>query len=95
MTLLQDNGVCAGAVQDARDLNEADPQLAHRGIFFELDHPVIGPARFEGTPVTFSRIEQDNWRSAPLLGEDNAYVFTELLGLSADETADLAAAGVI
>ncbi|WP_239334821.1 CaiB/BaiF CoA-transferase family protein [Frankia sp. CiP3] len=95
MTLLQDNGVCAGAVQDARDLNEIDPQLAHRGIFFELDHPVIGPARFEGTPVTFSRIEQDNWRSAPLLGEDNAYVFTELLGLSADETAGLAAAGVI
>ncbi|WP_250279586.1 CoA transferase [Frankia sp. Cppng1_Ct_nod] len=95
MTLLQDNGVCAGAVQDAHDLNEVDPQLAHRGIFFELDHPVIGPARFEGTPVTFSHIEQDNWRSAPLLGEDNSYVFTEILGLSADETADLAAAGVI
>ncbi len=95
MTLLQDNGVCAGAVQDARDLNEVDPQLAHRGTFFELDHPVIGPARFEGTPVTFSRIEQDNWRSAPLLGEDNAYVFSDILGLSTNEVADLAAAGVI
>ncbi|MGF7239266.1 MAG: CaiB/BaiF CoA transferase family protein [Frankia sp.] len=95
MFLLQDRGVCAGAVQDARDLNEFDPQLAHRGTFFELDHPVIGPARFEGTPITFSRIGQDNWRSAPLLGEDNEYVFKNLVGLSDDEMGELAEAGVI
>ena len=95
MTLLQDAGVCAGAVQDARDLNEVDPQLAHRGTFFELDHPVIGPARFEGTPIAFSRIRQDNWRSAPLLGEDNDYVFKDILGLADDELSELSQAGVI
>lgn len=95
MNLLQRGGVCAGAVQDARDLSETDPQIAHRGTFFELDHPVIGPARFEGTPIKFSRFEQDNWRSAPLLGEDNAYVFTEIVGLSDDEVAELAASGAI
>jgi len=95
MHLLQRAGVCAGAVQDARDLNETDPQVAHYDLFFELDHPVIGPARFEGTPIRFSRIEQDNWRSAPLLGEDNSYVFTEVLGLSQDEVRELAAAGAI
>ena len=64
-------------------------------MFFELDHPVIGPARFEGTPIHFSEIEPDTWRSAPLLGEDNAYVFTEVLGMPADEVAELAAEGVI
>ena len=93
--LLQDAGVRAGAVQNAEDLNENDPQLAHRGTFFEMDHPVIGAARFEGVPIQFSRIAADNWRSAPLLGEDNDYVFRELLGVGDEEFAELAATGVI
>lgn len=95
MSLLQAAGVAAGAAQNAQDLNEHDPQLADRGIFFELDHPVIGPARFEGTPIRFSRTQQQNWRSAPLLGEDNRYVFGEVLGLSEDEISDLEEEGVI
>ena len=95
MELLQQAGVAAGAAQNAEDVNEHDPQLAHRGTFFELDHPVIGEARFEGTPITFSRTIQHTWRSAPLLGEDNHYVFGEVLGLSADEITDLEAEGVI
>ena len=92
--LLQDAGVRAGAVQNAEDLNESDPQLAHRGIFFEMEHPVIGTARFEGVPIRFSDIAADNWRSGPLLGEDNDYVFRELLGVGDAEYAELAATGV-
>jgi crotonobetainyl-CoA:carnitine CoA-transferase CaiB-like acyl-CoA transferase len=95
MHLLQAAGVPAGAVQNSRDLAEIDQQIADRGTFFELDHPVIGPALFEGNPMAFSRTEQQNWRSAPLLGEDNDYVFGELLGLSADERADLSDRGAI
>ncbi len=95
MHRLQAAGVPAGAVQNSRDLAEVDAQVAHRGTFFELDHPVIGPALFEGQPMAFSRTEQTNWRSAPLLGEDNDYVFGDLLGLSADERAELTASGVI
>ena len=95
MEVLQAAGIAAGALQDAQGLNERDPQLAARETFFELDHPVIGPARFEGSPVTFSRIAGDTWRSAPLLGEDNDYVFGDVLGLGADELADLRAEGVI
>ena len=95
MQLLQQEGVRAAAVQNARDLNEHDPQLAHRGTFFELDHPVIGPARFEGSPVRFSGMDQHNWRSAPLLGEDNYYVYSRILGLGDDEIAELAEAEVI
>lgn len=95
MNILQAAGVRAGAVQNARDLNESDPQIAHRGLFFEMDHPVIGEARFEGEAMRFSRTEQENWRSAPLLGEDNSYVYRDLLGLSEDTIKDYAKAGVI
>jgi crotonobetainyl-CoA:carnitine CoA-transferase CaiB-like acyl-CoA transferase len=95
MELLQSAGVAAGALQNAEDVNEWDPQLEARGTFFDLDHPVIGEARFEGTPITFSRTTQQTWRSAPLLGEDNHYVFGDLLGLSAQEIAELESDGVI
>nr|WP_183372881.1 CoA transferase [Gordonia humi] len=95
MTLLQNAGVTAAAVQNAMDLVEHDPQIAERGTFFELDHPVIGPALFEGFPGRFGTSRPDNWRSAPLLGEDNAYVFGELLGRDADTLAQLSAEGVI
>jgi crotonobetainyl-CoA:carnitine CoA-transferase CaiB-like acyl-CoA transferase len=95
MHALQAAGVAAGAVQTAEDTNDHDPQIAGRGLFFELDHPVIGEARFEGTPIQFTRTVQENWRSAPLLGEDNAHVFKNLLGVDDDEYEALAAEGAI
>ncbi|MFP5305919.1 MAG: CaiB/BaiF CoA transferase family protein [Gammaproteobacteria bacterium] len=95
MHRLQAAGVAAMAVQDGEDINEHDPQLAARGAFFELDHPVIGEARFEGMPVQFSRTVQQNWRSAPLLGEDNAHVFKRLLGVPDDEYAAPVEEGVL
>jgi crotonobetainyl-CoA:carnitine CoA-transferase CaiB-like acyl-CoA transferase len=95
MHLLQAAGVRAAAVQDSEDANEHDPQFAARSTFFEMDHPVIGPARFEGLPFKASNFGPDHWRSAPLLGEDNHHVFTNVLGLSNDEVAELTDAGVI
>ena len=86
---LQEHGVRAAAVQDAEDLNEIDPQLAHRGLFFDLDHPKIGPARFEGSPFRLSRVQPDHWRSAPLLGEDNRYVLRDILGYSEQQIDEL------
>jgi crotonobetainyl-CoA:carnitine CoA-transferase CaiB-like acyl-CoA transferase len=95
MRRLQAAGVRAAIVQNAEDLNEFDPQLAERGIFFEMDHPVIGPARFEGSPMLFSRTKQVNWRSGPLLGEDTRYVLTDILGLQDEEVDELEAEGVV
>ena len=92
---LQQAGVCGALVQNAEDLNEHDPQLAARGVYFEMDHPVIGPARFEGSPTIFSRTKQINWRSGPLLGEDNHYVLTAILGMSTAEVETLVDEGVI
>jgi crotonobetainyl-CoA:carnitine CoA-transferase CaiB-like acyl-CoA transferase len=93
--MLQASGVPAGAVQNAEDLSERDPQIAHRQIFFEMDHPVIGPARFEGNPARFTSVQPDEWRSAPLLGEDNEYVFKHIVGVSDDEYDELQEEGVI
>ena len=42
-----------------------------------------------------ARLSPDNWRSAPLLGEDNDYVFRQILDLDDDEMVQLAEAGTI
>lgn len=93
MALLQAAGVRAAAVQDARDLAETDPQIAHRGTFFRLDHPVIGEALFEGDAFVTDGFGPDHWRSGPLIGEDNDHVFGEILGMGADERAALRTEG--
>lgn len=95
MHRLQARGVPASAVQTSEDVVDHDPQIAQAGLFVELDHPVIGSARFEGMPMQFSRTKVDYWRSAPLLGEDNHYMATEVLGLSEDEYETYVAEGVL
>lgn len=95
MNLLQGKGVRAAAVQNGEDINENDPQVKARQVFYEQDHPVAGWGRFEGAPITFSRLQDDKWRSAPLIGEDNAFVFKTIVGMDDDEYDGLVDEGVI
>lgn len=93
--LLQAAGIPAGRVQRSRELYDGDPQLAHRGTFPTVDHPVLGPHRIDGMPAQLSRTPAEYRRGGPLLGQDNAYVFGELLGVSRDEMARLEEAQVL
>ncbi|MEZ5143406.1 MAG: CoA transferase [Acidimicrobiales bacterium] len=71
------------------------PQLVDRGFFEEVDHPVIGTARYNTLPMRFSNgPERLHERHAPLLGEHNAALLGEL-GLSEAEIAALEADGII
>ena len=94
MRWLQDHGVIAMVVADARDLVE-DEQLAARAFWAELDHPDVGLRRYPGnairlelTPVTFRR-------PTPTLGQHNDEVLGGMLGCSVAELAALRADGVI
>ena len=87
-------GVPASAVLRPSDLYE-DAQLAHRGFFVTLEHPVMGPTPYDGLATIFSETPGVLSKAAPLLGEDTHYVLTELLGVSADELAEFAAAGAL
>jgi benzylsuccinate CoA-transferase BbsF subunit len=95
MTLLQEAGVPAGAVQDAADLIDRDPQLAHRGHWVKLDHPEMGKTIYNAPPYRFSRSEVGLRRAAPLLGEHTLEVLDEILGMPEDEGRRLIADGVL
>lgn len=94
MSLLQAQGVAAGVVQSARDLAQ-DPQLKERGFFVELDHPELGRTISDAAPIRLSATPPRYTRPAPLLGQDNNYVYGELLGLSQGEMDRLKERGVL
>ena len=88
MELCQSAGVRCMPVQSNKDRMENDPQLKHRGMFNELDHPVLGRHRFQNAPFHLSESPALNHMHAPLIGQNNREVFEGILGLSHDELAE-------
>jgi crotonobetainyl-CoA:carnitine CoA-transferase CaiB-like acyl-CoA transferase len=99
MSRLQSAGVPAGVCQTAEDRCERDPQLRALEWLTEVTGTKIGRWPVAEVPVKMSEsppyVGGPIDRGAPCYGEDNAYVYGELLGMSAREIAALADEGVI
>lgn len=98
MQLLQKAGVPAGVCQTTEERCDVDPQLRHLEWLTEVTGTKIGRWPVAEVPVKLSespayaggRID----RGAPNYGEDNEYVYGELLGMSTAEIRALAEDGV-
>jgi crotonobetainyl-CoA:carnitine CoA-transferase CaiB-like acyl-CoA transferase len=92
--ILWEHGVPVAKVMQPHRQTEI-PQLAARGFFEDVGHPVNARTPHSTLPFTFSRgPERVHIEPAPLLGQHNHELLTEL-GLSEEEIDDLAAQGVI
>ncbi|MCY4619811.1 MAG: CoA transferase [Chloroflexi bacterium] len=89
MLELQGRGVPAGVCQRTDDKQERDPQLAERGFYPTAPHAELGEHRYEGLPMQFSGARWRMDRGAPLIGEHNHAVLTELLGYDEEEFASM------
>ena len=86
-------GVPAGAVNDIKELLESE-DMRGRDIVSTVRHRDRGEVAIPGWPVRMS----DNpvkTEVAPLLGQHNAEVYAELLGLDAEEVGRLREQGAI
>lgn len=92
--VLQTHGVPAGPVQDSRD-SHMDPQLNSRGFFQTITGSDIGTYRYPGFPWKFSETPLKVTHAPCMLGEDNDYVYKEVIGLTNDQIADLESKGVL
>ena len=72
-----------------------DPQVKHRGVIVSVEHPEAGTVRSPNFPVKFSRTPPEVKRPAPLLGQHNDEVLTEVLGYDKEKIEDLRAGKVI
>ncbi len=96
---LQKARVPAGVCQTTEDRCDHDPQLAHLEWLTEVTGTRIGRWPVAEVPVKLSaspayaggRID----RGAPCYGEDNEYVYGELLGMTTREIDELTKEGVI
>ncbi len=99
MHALQKSGVPAGVCQHAGDRCDNDPQLKTLEWLTEVTGTKIGRWPIAEVPIKMSEspayIGGRLDRGAPCYGEDNNYVFGELLGFSAQEIEAMAAEGVI
>jgi formyl-CoA transferase len=91
---LAETGIPVAPVQDLEQVMQNEHAL-HREMFVEVDHPALGETTMPGFPIKFSEMEIDVKTPAPILGQYNRVVYSELLGLSNDEVEALRREGVI
>ncbi len=95
MAKLQSCNVAAGAVRDVADLMRRDPQMSHRGHWVTMDHPEMGPSVYNAPSFRISGVPKGPRSPAPLLGEHNELVLSQILGLHADEITALRKSGAL
>ncbi len=94
MEELQEAGVPATASYSAADLL-ADPHLHDRGVFESTEDVAGNPLIMMGAPWKFSHTPGQIERRPPKTGEDDEYVYGELLGIATKELRGLKERGVI
>ena len=87
MERCQAAGVPAGVVQTGADMCERDPQLKASGFLFAMakPHPVQKTTYGDRLPLKFEYTPCDEYRRTRRVGEDNAAVLADWLGMTADE----------
>ena len=91
---LRESGVPAYPVLRATDFH-ADPQLAARDFFIELDHPLIGPMLYDGAVTLFSDTPARPKHAGAPIGHHTFEVMRDILGYSEEEIGELAAKEVL
>ena len=87
-------GLPIGPVQDAKEIFD-DPQVAARRLMIDVTDPILGPVKLVGPVAKMSSDPEPLTAPAPLLGQHNSEVLTELLGYTDEQVVRLKADGVI
>jgi crotonobetainyl-CoA:carnitine CoA-transferase CaiB-like acyl-CoA transferase len=93
LVTLEAAGVPCGAVNDIGQVFD-DPQIQHRGMRIELDHPSAGKAPLTASPMRFSETPVEYGLAPPLLGQHTVEILCGLLGRDEAVVEDMMARGV-
>lgn len=73
----------------------ADPQVVHRDLVQEVDHPQAGPMKLCANPIRFRGVPGREPLAPPILGQHTREIVGDLLGYSEQQLAELEAEKVI
>jgi formyl-CoA transferase len=93
MKILGSAGVPCGAVLNTVELLN-DPHLRERQMIVDIEHPARGKISMPGCPVKLEDSPAEV-KSAPLLGQHNAEIYGQMLGLGQQQLDELKTKGVI
>jgi glutaryl-CoA transferase len=88
LKLLTDAEVPCAPVQTIDQVFQA-PQVLHRDMLMEVEHPTAGKVRMAGIPVKFSVTPASVRMPPPLLGEHNGEILKNWLGMSSEAIEEL------
>jgi formyl-CoA transferase len=89
-----DAGLPSGPINDIGQVFD-DPQVRHRGMAVEVEHPTAGRVRLPGIPVKFDGTPAAVQGPPPTLGQHTDEVLREVLELSPAAIAELRASGAL
>jgi crotonobetainyl-CoA:carnitine CoA-transferase CaiB-like acyl-CoA transferase len=92
-TILTKADVCVGKVYDVEEM-VADPQVLHRRMIVDIQHPTLGNVREVGIAIKLSDTPGAIRSAAPTSGQHTDEVLKDL-GVSADEITALRTKGVV
>jgi crotonobetainyl-CoA:carnitine CoA-transferase CaiB-like acyl-CoA transferase len=87
-------GVPCGPINDLEDLFN-DPQIKHRGMVIEQDHPLAGRISLLASPINLSATPVEYQGAPPTLGQHTDDVLSDILELDPGEIEQLRTGGVV
>jgi len=91
---LNQKGIPCGPIANIDQVFD-NPQVQHRGMQLELDHPVAGKVPSVANPIRLSESAVTYDKAPPLLGQHTEQVVCDLLGLGRDQIDQLINDGII
>jgi crotonobetainyl-CoA:carnitine CoA-transferase CaiB-like acyl-CoA transferase len=86
--------VVASGIYTVEDIL-ADITYQERENITTIEDPDLGPVRMQNVIPKLTNYAGEIWRSAPALGQDNAFVYGDLLGMSGERIEQLTADGTV
>ena len=72
-----------------------NPQVKHRGMVKQLDHPTAGTVPTVSNPIKFSKTPITDEKAPPMLGQHSDEILRKVADLSDDQIAKLRDAGIV
>jgi crotonobetainyl-CoA:carnitine CoA-transferase CaiB-like acyl-CoA transferase len=94
VNLLNDNDIPCAPINMMDEVFQ-NPQVLHRNMLMEMDHPKAGKIRLVGIPVKYSGSKVAVRRPPPVLGEHTGEILSEVLGYDGKRIEELKAGGAV